>query len=346
MLHRTSPPLRRLRYAILMLAVVVVAGMVGYRVLAHLGYLDSLYMAVTTLFTVGFRELGDVNAATKLFTIGYLITGLGIATYALSNLTALIVEGDLQGYLRERRMDKRLAALKDHVLVCGFGKMGFQAAWELKQAGVPFVVIEQDPAKGRNPRFEGEIFLYGSALDELVLEKAGIRRARGLITALTTDADNVLVTLTAKQMAPALPVVARAAQVGTGNKLRAAGADHIVSPYEIGGRRMAALLLEPQLMDYVDVMVDRTPLEMAIEHIHLNPASQLVGLSLREARLRDTTGALVVGIHRRERGLLFNPRGGEVFQAEDVLLAMGSHENLDALVRVARGEEKLVKGLT
>jgi len=346
-LPRNSPPLHRLRLTLMLLTLVVLAGAVGYHLLAKLNYLDSFYMAITTLFTVGFRELGEVNNATKLFTIIYLITGLGVATYAISNLTALIVEGDLQGYLRERRMEKRLTTLQDHVIVCGFGKMGFQAAWELKQAGVPFLIIEREPGKGsKNPRFEGEIFLYGDAMDELILERAGITRARGLITTLTTDADNVLVTLTAKQLAPEVPIVARSAQLGTENKLRAAGADHIVSPYEIGGRRMAALLLDPELMNYVDVVLDHKAMEMAIEHILVNPSSQLVGMSMREARLRDTTGALVVGIHRADHGLLFNPRGTETFLAGDVLLAMGSHETLDALVKVARGETRLAAGIT
>jgi voltage-gated potassium channel len=346
-LPKTSPPLERLRHTLLLLTLVVLVGALGYHGLARLNYLDSFYMAITTLFTVGFRELGEVNNATKLFTIAYLITGLGVATYAISNLTALIVEGDLQGYLRERRMEKRLTTLRNHIIVCGFGKMGFQAAWELKQAGVPFLIIEREQGKGsKNPRFEGEIFLYGDAMDELILERAGITYARGLITTLTTDADNVLVTLTAKQLAPEVPIVARSAQLGTENKLKAAGADHIVSPYEIGGRRMAALLLDPELMNYVDVVLDHKAMEMAIEHILVNPSSQLVGLSMREARLRDTTGALIVGIHRAEHGLLFNPRGTELFQAGDVLLAMGDHETLNALVKVARGETRLAAGIT
>jgi voltage-gated potassium channel len=345
-LPKSSPPLERLRHTLLLLTLVVLAGALGYHFLAKLNYLDSFYMAITTLFTVGFRELGEVNNATKLFTIVYLITGLGLATYAISNLTALIVEGDLQGYLRERRMEKRLATLRNHIIVCGFGKMGFQAAWELKQVGVPFLVIEKEQGKGlRQPRFEGDIFLYGNAMDELILEQAGITRARGLITALTTDADNVMVTLTAKQLAPDVPIVARSAQLGTENKLKAAGANHIVSPYEIGGRRMAALLLDPALMDYVDVVLDHKPMEMAIEHIQVQAGSQLVGLSMREARLRDTTGALVVGIHRTEQGLLFNPRGNETFQTGDVLLAMGSHETLNGLVKVARGETRLAAGI-
>ena len=137
-------PLQRLRYALVLLAVVILAGALGYHYLSRLGALDSFYMAITTLFTVGFRELGEVTARTKLFTIFYLIIGLGVATYALSNLTALLLEGDLRGYLMERRMQKQLDELKDHVIVCGFGKMGFQAAWELKKAGIPFVIIEQD----------------------------------------------------------------------------------------------------------------------------------------------------------------------------------------------------------
>jgi voltage-gated potassium channel len=223
-------PLQRLRYALVLLAAVILAGALGYHLLSKLNTLDSFYMAITTLFTVGFRELGEVNARTKLFTIFYLIVGLGVATYAISNLTALLLEGDLRGYLMERRMQKRLDDLRDHVIVCGFGKMGFQAAWELKKAGVPFVIIEQDNTKGRSPRFAGELILYGNAMDDLMLERAGIRHARGLITALTTDADNVLVTLTVKQICPDLPVVARSAKLGTERQLKAAGADHIVSP--------------------------------------------------------------------------------------------------------------------
>jgi voltage-gated potassium channel len=337
-----SPPLERLRHALLLFVLVFLAGAYGYHRLAETSILDSFYMAIITLFTVGFREVGAVTDATKLFTILYLLLGLGTATYAISNLTALIVEGDLKGYLQERRMGKRLDALKNHVIVCGFGKMGFQAAWELKQAGVPFVIVEKDPAKGSdNPRFEGDFFIHGNAMDELTLEQAGIHRARGLITALTTDADNVLVTLTAKQLAPDVPVVARAAKLGTESKLKAAGADHIVSPYEIGGRRMAYLLMTPDLMNYVDVVLGTKQLEMAIEHVLVNPGSELVGLSMRQARLRDATGALIVGIHRPGEGLRFNPKGGDIFEAGDVLLAMGNHETLNALVQVARGERPL-----
>ena len=335
---RHSPPLTRLRHTLVLLLMVVAVGSVGYHLLAHLGAIDSVYMAIITLFTVGFREMGDVNDATKLFTIGYLIAGLGIATYALSNLTALIVEGDIQGYLQERRMEKRLTELKDHVIVCGLGKMGFQAAWELKEAGVPFVIIEADNTKGRNPRFAGELILYGNAMDEMVLERAGVRRAKGLITTLTTDADNVLVTLTVKQLRPDLPVVARSAKLGTEKQLKAAGADHIVSPYEIGGRRMANLLLTPDLMKYVDVLVDGRQMELALEHIKVHEVSPLVGKSLRQVRVRETTGTLVVGINRTGEGLKFNPKGGETFQVGDVILAMGTHDGLNNLVRLARGE--------
>jgi len=317
---------------------VVLIGTLGYHRLGHTGFLDSAYMAIITLFTVGFRELGDVNDATKLFTIFYLITGLGIATYVLSSLTALIVEGDLKGYLKERRMEKRLAALKDHIIVCGLGKVGFQAAWEFKQAGIPFVIVEKLPAKAGNLRFEGDLLLIGDALDELVLERAGIMRARGLIAAVGSDADNVLVTLTAKQMAPNVVVVARAARLGTEKKLQAAGADHIVSPYEIGGRRMAQLLLTPDLMNYVDLVIDKKPVEMAIEHILVHPRSRLVGFTMRDIRLRDTTGALVAGIIRPGEGLHFNPRGGETFEAGDVVLAMGTHQALKALEIMASGE--------
>lgn len=334
---QSDGPLQRLRYTLALLVAVIVLGAIGYHLLAHLGLLDSLYMAITTLFTVGFRELGEVNDRTKVFTIFYLIIGLGVATYAISNLTALILEGDLRGYILERRMQKRLDDLKDHVIVCGFGKMGFQAAWELKKAGVPFVIIEQDDSKGRSPRFAGELILYGNAMDDLMLERAGIRHARGLITALTTDADNVLVTLTVKQIRADLPVVARSAKLGTQRQLKAAGADHIVSPYEIGGRRMAGLLLKPEMMNFFDIVLQQEQLELGLERIAINPGSPLVGQSLREARLRHATGALLVGLVHPGAGLRFNPAGDERFEAGDELLVMGPSEALEILTRLARG---------
>lgn len=333
----TDAPMQRMRYALALLAVVIAGGAVGYHLLSHLNLLDSFYMAITTLFTVGFRELGEVNARTKIFTIFYLIVGLGVATYAISNLTALLLEGDLRGYLMERRMQKRLDDLTDHVIICGFGKMGFQAAWELKKAGIGFVIIEQDETKGRSPRFAGELILYGNAMDDLMLERAGIRRARGLITALTTDADNVLVTLTVKQLRPDLPVVARSAKLGTQRQLKAAGADHIVSPYEIGGRRMVGLLLKPEMMNFFDVVLQQEQLELGLERIAIAQGSPLVGQTLREARLRHSTGSLLVGLVHPGAGLRFNPSGDERFEAGDELLVMGPTEALATLTRLARG---------
>ena len=334
---RQAVPLRRLQYTRALLVAVIVCGGLGYHQLAHLNPLDSLYMAVTTLFTVGFRELGDVNARTKLFTIFYLVIGLGVASYAVSNLTALLLEGDLKGYIMERRMQKRLDDLKDHIIVCGFGKMGFQAAWELKKAGIPFVIIEQDETKGRSPRFAGEMILYGNAMEEMVLERAGVRRARGLITALTTDADNVLVTLTVKQMRPDIPVVARSAKLGTERQLKAAGADHIVSPYENGGRRMAGLLLKPEMMNFFDIVLQQEQLELGLERIAIATGSPLVGQTLREARLRNATGSLLVGLVHPGSGLRFNPSGEERFQTGDELLVMGPADALDILTRLAKG---------
>ena len=335
---RDLPPLHRFRFTVLLLALVVCVGAAGYHLISRTGLVDSFYMAVTTLFTVGFRELGEVSTGSKLFTILYLVAGLGVATYALSNLTALIVEGDLQGYLRERRMDKRLEALNDHIIVCGLGKMGFQAVLELKASGVPFVVIEQDTNKGNNPKIAGEIILHGNAMHEHVLERAGIRRARGLMAALTSDADNVLVTLMAKELNPKLLVVARNAKLGTERQLKAAGADHIVSPYEIGGRRMAALLMNPNLMDMFDVVLNQEQMELGLERIQISPASWMAGKVLREARVRDTTGCLIVGIRREGQALHFNPHGSDTFEAGDEVLVMGPTHSLKAFASQARGE--------
>ena len=337
---RDLPPLHRFRFTVLLLALVVCVGAAGYHLMSRTDLVDSFYMAVTTLFTVGFRELGQVSTGSKVFTIGYLIAGLGVATYALSNLTALIVEGDLQGYLRERRMDKRLDSLQDHIIVCGLGKMGFQAVLELKASGVPFVVIEQDNNKGNNPRIAGEIILHGNAMHEHILERAGIRRAKGLMAALTSDADNVLVTLMAKELNPGLLVVARNAKLGTERQLKAAGATHIVSPYEIGGRRMAALLMNPNLMDMFDIVLNQDQLELGLERIQIHPSSWMAGKVLRDARMRDTTGCLIVGIRREGQGLHFNPQGSDSFEAGDEVLVMGPTAALKSFESQARGESE------
>ena len=334
---RSAPPTHRLRHALELLLLVAVAGGIGYHWLANLDWVDAFYMAITTLFTVGFREMGDVNTVTKLFTIAYLVAGLGIATYAVSNLTALIVEGDLQGYLKERRMEKKIEGMQDHIIVCGLGKMGFQAALELRQAGVPYLIIEQDTTKGRSQKFAQDIILYGNAMDEAVLERAAIHRAKGLITALTSDADNVLVVLMARQMNPRLRIAARNAKLGTERQLKAAGADFIVSPYEIGGRRMAALLLNPDMMSFFDVVLAQEQMELGMERILISQGSKLAGLTLREARLRDRTGALVLGIQRGGEKLRFNPTGQESFQVGDVVLAMGPASALQGFQDLAHG---------
>lgn len=335
---RELPPLARLRGTVILLLLVVFVGALGFHFLSGTGALDSLYMAIITLFTVGFREVGHVTDASKVFTILYLVAGLGVGSYAISNLTALIVEGDLQGYLRERRMDKRLEGMSGHILVCGLGKMGFQVAMELKEAGAPFVVIEQDSTKGRNPRLDGHLVIHGNAMDDQVLLKAGIAKARGLISVLTTDADNVLVVLTARQLNPTMPIAARSAKLGTERQLKAAGADHIVSPYEIGGKRMAALLLHPDMMGMFDVVLKQHQMELGMERIRIHPRSPLADCTMRDARIRDRTGALVVGVLRGEGELLFNPKGSETFQAGDEVLVLGPTEALEAFAAEARGE--------
>ncbi len=329
------PPIRRLAQSLWLLTVVSVAGAVGFHLLDHARWLDGFYFAITTL--VGFRDAHPAGPGLKIFTMVYLIAGLVVVGMAFSNLLALLLEGDLKGYFLERRMQRRLNALKDHIIVCGFGKTGFQAAWELKQVGVPFVLIEKDESKSHNARFEGELFLVGNAMDEVMLERAGITRARGLITTLQTDADNVLVTLTARQMNPALSIVARSTKLGTENKLKAAGADHIVSPYEIGGRRMAGLLLKPEMMNFFDIVLQQEQLELGLERIAIAAGSPLVGQTLREARLRHATGSLLVGLVHPGSGLRFNPSGEERFQTGDELLVMGPSEALETLTRLAKG---------
>ena len=301
-------------------------GTIGYLLLG-LSFLDALYQSVTTVTTVGFREVAEPTAGFRIFTIVLVLLGVGSALYALGVVLEALVEGAIAQRFGRRRMDRELAEVRDHVIVCGWGRVGRSIAGALA-SGPPVVVVDRDPERIATV---GGLAVHGDATDETVLGRAGIGRARALVAALNTDADNVYVTLCARRLRPELFIVARARVDTAETLLVQAGADRVVNPQAIGGHRMAALVAQPHVADFLDVAMHDAGLEFRLAELTVAPDSNVVGQSLRDAHLRDATGALVLAMRARDGSFRTNPDPGEELCAGEVLIAIGTEAQLKAL---------------
>ena len=330
----------KIRITAISLVVIIAIGTIGYSVLEGWKLLESLYMTVITLTTVGFSEVHPIErSATRVFTIALIIAGMGVVFYALSTLTQVVVEGQIRELLGRRRLKNRIDALVDHTIVCGFGRIGQSICMELVKSKVRFVVIDSDPMN--MPKIEKEHYLgiIGDATSEDVLEAAGIQRARSLIPAASTDADNVYITLTARSINPKLLIVARAAELGADKKLTWAGADRVVSPYQMSGRRMANLLLRPNVVEFIEGSLYDASVDLAIEELHLPRQSTLAGKSVKSSGLRKDYGLSIVAIKRLEGGLVVNPSPDDLLENGDVLIVLGKRSELEKIARAIDATE-------
>jgi voltage-gated potassium channel len=329
--------MQRIIIAVILLCFVVIIGTIGYIAIQKWNLLDSLYMTIITIGTVGFHEVRELNYSGRIFTIGLIIFGIGIGSYALANLSAFIIEGHIQNIFRGRKMEKQISKIADHIIVCGYGNTGVETVDELVKSKKPFVVIENDDHKVEELKRDGFLVLHGDATDDEVLERAGVNRADGLIASLSNDADNVYVVLTAKGMNPKLRIVARAIDQLSCKKLIRAGADKVVSPYSIAGRRMARLLLNPGIVDFLEVMIQSEELELKIEEVKLHKNSRLENKLLKESNIKaETDGASVIGINKKGKKIIVNPPGNTVLEDEDILFILGNDSQIDKLKHLAK----------
>jgi voltage-gated potassium channel len=311
--------------AALLLVAVLTVGTIGYALLG-LSLLDSLYQSVTTVTTVGFRELSEPTVGFRVFTIVLVLLGAGTVLYTLGVLLEALVEGRLSDQWGRRRMQRELDELDGHVIVCGWGRVGRAIAANLP--GRPVVVIDRDPERVESVR---GLSVEGDATDDEVLRSAGIERASALVAALSADADNLYVTLSARQLRPDLFIVARARMESAEAKLLQAGADRVVNPQSIGGARMAALVGQPHVAAFLDLVMHDGSLEFRLAEVDVVAGSPVVGQSLRDAHLRDTSGALVLAMRAADGTFRTNPPPDEVMAAGDVLIAIGTEVQLKAL---------------
>lgn len=327
--------LRRITIALSALVAVTVVGTIGYLVLGFT-FLEALYQTVTTVSTVGFREVRPLTTAGLIFTILLVVVGVGTVLYSLSVILEAVIEGHLRNHLERRHMDKRIAALRGHVIICGYGRVGRSAADHLAASGCDVLVVDNDPA--RLERLDsGFSRLCGDVTDDAVLREAGIDRARALIAALETDADAVYVTLSARAMRSDLVIVARARTTESKAKLVLAGATRAVNPQLNGGRRMAVFALQPEVADFLDVVMHDENLDFRIQEVHVDHGSSLEGRTVGALDLRARTGTLLLAI-RRGAGQQFEPSPPDelVVPAGSVLIALGTQAELDALTELGR----------
>lgn len=323
---------RRLGIAISLLLGVLAFGTIGYLILG-LSLIDALYQTVTTVATVGFREVVPFGTAERLFTMVLIIVGVGAVLYALGSLIETLIEGRLLETIGRMRMERTIETLQDHVIVCGWGRVGRSIAAEVVAAGKPIVVIDEEAERLEDCPHPT---IHGDCTEDETLARAGIARASSLVAAVDVDAANSFITLSARAMRPDIFIVARARSVDSEGKLLRAGADRVVNPQNIGGARMAAFVLRPHVAEFLDVVMHERNLEFRLEEIPIVDGSPLAGRTLREAHLRDRTGALVLAVRDSRGSFLSNPDPDVRIEPGQVLIAIGTEEELAALSLAAQ----------
>ena len=327
-------PLLKLRLPLFILFSILVAGTIGYRVMYPVTLIDAFYMTVISISTVGFREVFPLDPKGKLFTIALILCGLGGMTFTLSYVFQFLIEGHLLGLVKRRKMEKSLDSLKDHYIICGFGRVGEQIARDFAKAGKHFAVIDSNPEALVRVEKSAHLYVAGSATSDEVLKRAGIERAKGLVAASDSDPDNVLTTLSARMLNPTIFIVARASSSDVFEKLYKAGANRVVSPYHSTGQKMAAMLIKPLVYDYLDSMAYGTDLEIRLEELELPPDAGVVGKSIHDSAIRKRTGTTILAIKKRDGRILTNPQVATVLEASDHLILVGTAEQLEEATRM------------
>ena len=329
-MQRSVPDARvRILSGIAIFALLLAAGTVGYMIIDGWSFMDALFMTVTTVTTVGYREIHPLDTPGRVFTIVLVLFGVGTAFYLLTTLVALVIEGDLAAALGLTRMRGRIEHIRDHHILCGFGRVGEEIARELSERGLAFVVVDTNTDALARAQQSGFLTVEGDAASDDVLLAAGIRRARTLLAASDSDSGNTYITLTAKALNPDVLVVARAGKPESEARARRAGADRVISPYAIGGRRMALSAIQPNIVDFMDTLSVGRNAEQILAEIDITEHSRLFGLYVRH--VMESTRVAVLGLRRADGTLIVGPREDVRLEAGDRLIVAGLESDIARL---------------
>jgi voltage-gated potassium channel len=329
-------PSRHLLTGALLLLGLTIGGTLGFAAIAHLSWIDALYMAVTTLSTVGYGEVQPLDAQGRLFASAFIAVGVGAALYTAAALAEFLIAGELRELLGRRTLSRTLESMRDHVILCGYGRLGRALAEELGRAGVPHVVIDDDPAATAQAEARQLCAITASAADDGVLERAGIARARALVAATGSEPVNVYVSLAARDANPAIAIHARADTPAGARRLQQAGASQVVSPHVLGGQRMAHAIVRPAVVDFLELTSPGSGSEIDLEEVALATGSPLAGLALDALADRGVRVA-VVALRRAGAPLLLNPAAAETLRSGDRVVVVGDRASVNQLAALAAG---------
>ena len=322
---------RHLAFCILISILILAAGTVGYMAIEGWPISDAFYMTVITISTVGFKEVNQVGEGGRIFTIVLVFCGVGFSLYVAAAVVQFMVEGRIRVIMGRRRLDKKIDRLKNHYIVCGYGRIGRVLCRHLKKADIDLAVIEKSSDRVPMMDEDGILYIADDATDENNLLKAGIRRARGLVAVLATDTDNVFLVLTARQLAPELFIMARASQRNAIIKLRAAGANMVESPYVMGAMSMANRIIRPTVTSFLDLAFAQRSKDIQMEEIPVGSASELVNVELKDSGIRQKYNLIIIAIKKPDGSMQFNPSFDAVIKPDDTVIAVGEAESLQKL---------------
>jgi voltage-gated potassium channel len=307
-----------------LLLIVILIGTAGYHVIEGWPFLDCLYMTVITIFTVGFKEVGNLSTLGRIFTIFVILGGAGTAVFTFTKVGEIVYAGGVRKFWRRRRMESKIKSLKDHYIICGHGRMGRIVREKLEEENLPLIVIENEEKNVEDLKSgHGCCFLVGDATQEDILDQAGIKRAKGLVALLPTDPDNLYLVMTVKLLNPSLFVLARAMDDEAERKILQIGANKVVSPYAMSGLRIAQMLIRPTVVDFVDLIIRRKELSLYMEEFPVRKDAKLVGQTLIGCNLREEANVIVIAVKKPGKEVIFNPSPEFAIEAGDTLLVMG-----------------------
>lgn len=323
---------RKLKFIFIAFALLLVFGTLGYMILLKVNLVDALYMTVITISTVGFGEVGTSSAFSELFSVLMIFLGVGVVGYAFTTVVAMLVEGRLVDLWKGSKMDKKISALDEHYIICGSGELADVIIDKFIKENLDFLVITDDRADLDDYSHHNILVIEGHATEEEVLEKAGISRAKGLIAALPSEVDNIVTVLTARHLNEAIYIIANSTSKSGSQKLMKVGANKTMSAIEISGKRIASLMIKPNIISFLDVVTKVGDVEMDLEEVIVKKGSYLENKDLIAAQIPNKTGLIVLAIKRnKDKKMLFNPPGNYIFETSDVLIVLGREEQVEKL---------------
>ncbi len=329
---------------VFMLLMILVIGVIGYTTLLHVSVLDALYMTVITISTVGYKEIAFMSPAAKIFTIVIIFLSLSFVGYLFTNLVSFFVKVNLKDTIRFRRMKNKMQSLSDHYILCGAGDTGRHAITQLESNDVDYIVIDKDKERVDELIRRGIMAIHGDATDQDILIEAGILRARGLLSCLPSDADNVFTVLTSRYLNRDIYIISQSIDSTAHEKLLRAGANRTISPAEIGGRRMAALMLRPAVVSFLDLINNVGGQILDIEDVMIKAGSELTNKPIKDAQIRDRTGLILMAIQKQDsKRMIFNPGPEELLKSGDSMIVLGTIEQVKALRTMARDNGERVR---